>query len=181
MAASPDCTAWSQLTNIQRLGATATNVTNAACLESRLAQTNVLLDLCDMVIALRPRIFWFENPKSSAKGIYGGMEKALGDANFEVNYCKYSAGDDVFDSPKPTHLWTNGRLAPKMCKKDNRCALFTTKHPGNVCSNSTLATRHRIPLLLCKDLLEMEAMEPAEDTAASSFWPAASICSPLAF
>ena len=100
LAASPDCTAWSQLRNLARQNTSAANITDEFCIRHRLRQTDVLLDLCDMVIEKMPRIFWFENPSSNVSGIWGGMVKALGDAQYKVNYCKYSANDDVFKYAK---------------------------------------------------------------------------------
>ena len=114
--------------------------------------------------------YWFiENPQTArTKNFMEGIPY------YDVDYCKYSSEDDVFDYRKRTRIWTNlQNFTPKICKKDckhivktekrtfhkNNCGrTFYLKHSKDVSKDYGGGTnrdmRYRIPKKLTKELIK---------------------------
>ena len=172
VAASPDCCVWSQMTDFNRTSANShhAGTTSRSVHERKQVQVAVLQRVCDILDFTQPRLFWIENPRSSRKGIGGGMRTALGEPVATVSYCRYHTVEDPFFYKKDTHIWTNGGFTGRRCNKDALCVHRQTsegnRHPEILSDSkgarrvSDLAKKHRAPQGLAVELLQMQPAVP---------------------
>ena len=172
--ASPPCVYFSQLrlTNIgRRLKCYNMQVATREMIDKDMVEKGVpVLRKTQEIIDYFNCKYWFiENPQTGRMKNY--MENI---PYYDVDYCKYSREDDVFDYRKRTRIWTNLKnFNNKMCKKDckhivktekrafhkNNCGnQFYLKHAKDVSTNygggTNRSMRYRIPQQLTEDIIK---------------------------
>jgi hypothetical protein len=168
ITASPVCAVWSRLkaSNIGRYGITKESIEH----DINTIGKPMVDKVREILNYFNPDYFWIENPQS------GRMKEYITDLPYhDVDYCKYSRPNDLFEYRKRTRFWTNiTEFSPRVCHKDCEHILRIPRANGKVsvihkrqCGNSRnknfgrqnreFATskhqRYRIPEALIEDLI----------------------------
>jgi hypothetical protein len=124
----------------------------------------------EIIDYFKPRSFWIENPATGllCQNIKPYTRQTLLDhiPYMDVDYCKYSTEGDQYPYRKRTRIWSNTLkgFEPQTCSSTSPCdRLEGRKHPLNIGNYSRndprnksvpLDIKHRVPLLLIKELWE---------------------------